>query len=120
MANQIVHIEVGVTDLLNAKKFYKKSFPHWKIEKQDDIPDYYSCEIDNDNLSMGIRLVDSIEGKGSILFYVNVDDINESIQRITQVGGKVIMEKTYLGEKYGYISRLEDPFGNIIGVWSKS
>ena len=120
MVNHIVHLELGVTNLMDGVKFYKSVFPNWKITKEEGVPDYYFCRDsdDKDNLSLGLGLVENIDGVGSIRFYVNVGDINESIQRITEAGGKVLMEKTKLGGNNGFISRFEDPFGNIIGIWS--
>jgi len=120
MSNTIVHTEIGVTRLADGAKFYKLVFPHWKLVKSDAIPDHYFVEdTDNNDLSLGIYLTDEIKDHGSINIYIDVGDIPAAIQRITEAGGRVLMEKTAIGGENGYISRFEDPFGNHIGIWSK-
>ena len=121
MQNNIVHLEIGVTSLVEAVKFYKLAFPEWKINKAP-FPDYYFVSnVENgNNLSMGIGLVSEVTDQGSIIFYVDVGDLPEAMQRITNAGGKILIEKTQVDGDNGYISRFEDPFGNRIGIWSET
>ena len=121
MSNDIVHLEIGVTNLTEAVKFYKLAFPDWSIDKAP-FPDYYFAKSANNvsNISIGIGLVEEIIDQGSIIFYIDVGDIPEAMQRITTAGGKILIEKTELGGNNGFISRFEDPFGNRIGIWSNT
>ncbi|MHA2503837.1 MAG: VOC family protein [Candidatus Kariarchaeaceae archaeon] len=121
MNNSIVHLQIGVPNLPDGVKFYKLAFPEWKIEKAS-FPDYYfvNNEGGRTNLSIGIGLVDEVQPRGNIIFYVDVGDIPAAMQRITEAGGKILIEKTPLSGENGFISRFEDPFGNLIGIWSES
>ena len=117
--NNIVHLEFGVNDLLEAKKFYSHVL-HWKMDLSDELPDYMFVEYDENNpdLSLGISLNDNPKN-GSIVFYVRVNDIDPVLSQILDYGGKLILTKTPLPGNRGFIGRFEDPFGNIIGIWSR-
>jgi len=121
LPNRIVHLELGVTDLTEAVKFYKQVFPGWKIKRAEHIPDYYffNYGLDEEVFSGGISLVDQLSS-GSIIFYVQVDDIPTTLSTITQAGGKVLLEKSPLPGEEGYIGRFEDPSGNMLGIWSQT
>jgi predicted enzyme related to lactoylglutathione lyase len=118
--NNIVHFQFGVTDLLRAKQFYSKVFS-WKFHSSDTMPDYLYFDIGGDiTMSGGIQLVDGPVTTGNVRVYIQVKDINYTLERIVEYNGKVILEKTKLSDEGGYIARFEDPFGNIMGIWSGS
>ena len=49
--------------------------------------------------------------------YFSVDDINETLRRITANGGKVLMPRTSIGQ-YGAIAQYEDTEGNRLALHS--
>lgn len=117
--NDIVHIEFGVTNILRAQQFYQKVFK-WKVE-DSDIPDYLFVEFENKstNLSLGIELSDYPTLR-SVVFYINVTNISETLELVLKHGGKVILEKQQLPGNRGFIGKFEDPFGNQIGIWQET
>ncbi|MCY3413572.1 MAG: VOC family protein [Candidatus Heimdallarchaeota archaeon] len=114
--NQFVHVDISVTDLLKARKFYSKVFD-WKINDAPSMTDYLF--FDTGNIEGGIGLTHDKPSSGTTIFYVNVENIEAKLQLITELGGKIILERTPLGGNHGYIGRFEDPFGNVIGIWTK-
>ena len=52
--------------------------------------------------------------------YVQVEDIPETLAKISTLGGKVEKEKTEIGGDYGFYAIFRDPSGNRLGLWSKT
>ena len=50
---------------------------------------------------------------------IQVEDIPKTLEEITKYGGKIIQEKTEIGNDYGFYAVFEDNSGNILGVWSQ-
>ena len=87
MGNEIVHIDLNVTNLTEGVKFYKLVFPSWNIEKAKGMADYYFVTDESmpANFSLGIGLANEV-GTGSTVIYINVGDIPAAMQRITNAG----------------------------------
>jgi uncharacterized protein len=52
-----------------------------------------------------------------ILIYMNVEDIEDTLDKVDSNGGKTLMPKTSLGE-YGFIAHFQDSEGNRLGLHS--
>ena len=116
--NHFVHVEFAVNDLLIAKKFYSRVFS-WEITDNPAFPDYLFFNTGDEEFSGGLSLTQSKPTTGTSVFYINVSDINDKLQVVTENGGKIILEKTTLPGDQGFIGRFEDPFGNILGIWTR-
>ncbi|MCK5297680.1 MAG: hypothetical protein KAJ76_02155, partial [Candidatus Heimdallarchaeota archaeon] len=57
--------------------------------------------------------------KGEINLNIQVEDIPKTLEMIIKNGGKVIQEKTEIGNDYGFYASFEDNSGNILSVWSQ-
>ncbi len=119
--HNIVHIQIKVTDLELAMKFYHEIFD-WKIYISP-IADYLAIyEIDElgEYVGGGFLLSDSVPQDSNILLFINTDNIIKSLKKIVDNGGKIVAEKTPLPGKHGFSAKFSDPFGNIIGLFSES
>ncbi|MGH3968392.1 MAG: VOC family protein [Mycobacterium sp.] len=107
MANVVNYFEVGTPDAGATSAFYGGLFG-WQIGE-----------------SGGYRMVDAAlggvwdtaeTGCGSwAIFYVQVDDVQASINKASELGAKVVVPFTDNGPLE--FAHLQDPQGNRFGVW---
>ncbi|MHA2100130.1 MAG: VOC family protein [Candidatus Kariarchaeaceae archaeon] len=119
MINNLVHMDIGVTDLEKAKKFYETIF-NWKIYKLPEMPDAYFFSVDKENELAGgeLSLTDNTIRTGSVILYFNVDDIESTLIKLQEIGGSVVLQKTVIPGGHGMYAQFLDPFNNKIGIWT--
>lgn len=113
----IVHFDISVNDMERAKKFYEGMF-NWKIEKfPNDFMEYCYIETQNANGEKGIN-----GGMGKrekdwqhITNYVQVNSIDEAIEKVKRLGGKVIEPKMEV-PTVGFIATCYDTEDNVFGL----
>ncbi len=52
-----------------------------------------------------------------VLIYMNVEDVEETLDKVDGSGGKTLMPKTSIGA-YGFIAHFQDSEGNRLGLHS--
>jgi uncharacterized protein len=111
MPNPVVHFEIGSRDLKACKDFYSKVFD-WKIEDKG-----HATIVQKEEGGIGGHL-NSLghEPHTYILFYVQVEDINASLGKITALGGKTVVPKQDL--PFGSFAWFTDPQGNTLGLFT--
>jgi predicted enzyme related to lactoylglutathione lyase len=89
----------------------------WKIDKAPGI-DYFRIQTDSEkgNGIAGGLLNRPIQGPRSWVHYVLVDSIDQTIERIQALGGKLLRPKTAV-PKTAWYAVVEDPEGNIFAVY---
>ncbi len=74
--------------------------------------------FDGENVGGGFSDVkDPFPQPGQVVVYLSSDDIDADIQRVEELGGKVVMPKTSIGAM-GWIAMFTDPTGNYVGFWT--
>ena len=53
-----------------------------------------------------------------MLVYIRVDDVDASLERITEAGGEIVLARTEEGEGLAYAT-FSDPAGNFLGVFQE-
>jgi predicted enzyme related to lactoylglutathione lyase len=89
----------------------------WKLDQAPGI-DYFQIQTGPPE-SGGIRggmLRRPIPGPRSWVHYVSVDSIDEMVERVQNLGGKLIREKAAV-PKVAWYAVVEDPDGNIFAMW---
>ena len=120
--NAISWFEIPVSDFDRAKDFYQKIF------------DFEMPEMEIGPLRMGIFLHERDKGIGGAIckgdgytpagangpkVYLNGGtDLDIVLNRVDTAGGKVLMDKTNIGEDYGNIGLFADTEGNVVGIYS--
>jgi hypothetical protein len=116
--NWVSWVEIPVSDFKRAKQFYERVF-------LTDIE-----EMDLGNLLMGVFPHGNIgcalcenefykPGNHGPLVYLNANsNLDESIDRILQNGGKVLVEKRLISPEHGYMAVFEDTEGNRLALHS--
>ncbi|MCK4428654.1 MAG: VOC family protein [candidate division Zixibacteria bacterium] len=115
MNHSICHIEIPTTDMEKATKFYEGLFG-WKI-KMEPGSDYAFFDTGTEP-GGGIMKTDKVSqptGMG-LTFYVLVDSIEDTLSKAEKLGGKLVKEKTAVGDM-GWFGLFSDLDGNVIGIW---
>lgn len=118
MGNPGVWMEIPVTDLERAKKFYGAVFGYqfqmneshgYKMAMFTAAPDKYGC---GGALIQGDSYVPSYDGA---VVYLSTPSIETTLKKVAQAGGKTVQDKKSIGE-YGFIAFFEDSEGNRIAL----
>jgi len=117
LENKIAHIEIPCKDVKMAKEFFESVFK-WEIQFDTDFPDFAFFKSGEEGVGGAFQKSDKI-AKGEIKLYLLVEDIPKVLEKITKNGGKVIQEKTEIGNDFGFFALFEDNSGNILGLWSQ-
>lgn len=116
MSNSVTHFEIYGTDLPELGEFYKQLFG-WTVEKAPGV-DYYMIQTSAGE-TKGIRgglTHRPIPEPRSWVHYVAVESIDEVLERLTSLGGRVMRGKSAV-PKTAWYAIVEDPQGNIFAVW---
>jgi uncharacterized protein len=112
MSGEIVHIEIpGSADTTQARAFWAALFGWQFMEVSGSPAEYFLARISKDQGAA----VSGIEPKRGIRPYFEVDDINASIIRITELRGEVYEKMSIPGS--GWFALCRDPHGNQFGLW---
>jgi uncharacterized protein len=111
MAHPVVHFEVTGKDFEELQGFYTELFG-WKTQKTPgDIP-YAMVEKEAAGIGGGIGRAQN--GDGHLTFYVETDDLQSTLDKAEQLGGKTVMPVTELPQVT--IALVSDPAGNMVGL----
>jgi predicted enzyme related to lactoylglutathione lyase len=118
MANPFVHLELYTDDLAKAKTFYGRLFD-WKLQDlpmpAEGVGGTYTM-IDVGGGTGGGMLRNPRPGGSHWLAYVGVDDVSASLGKARDLGAKVVMDKTAVGDR-GWMAILTDPTGAEFALW---
>ena len=116
MANPFVHVELHTQDVAAAKKFYSSLFG-WKLEDMP-MPEGGTYTMVNVGEGVGGGMMKNPDPKvpPHWLAYVGVDNVEASTKRAQELGGKVHLGVTTVGD-YGWMSVIQDPTGAYFALW---
>ncbi|MCM8529184.1 MAG: VOC family protein [Lentisphaeraceae bacterium] len=120
--NPVNWFEIPVKNISRAKDFYE-SILGYPLNENDmgDIKMAWFPIQEGQQGAAGTL----VEGNGyepstsGTLVYINVEDIETTLDKIIDNGGKVIRPKMNVGE-YGYVAHFEDIEGNRVALHSQS
>jgi len=116
MANPFVHVELHTNDLARAKEFYSKLFT-WKLQDMPMPGGGSYTMIDVCGGTGGGMMVNQAPGTPPHwMSYVGVDDINAATRKAKDLGAKVVVDVTEVGQ-YGTMSVITDPTGATLALW---
>lgn len=115
MKNPVVHFEIRSQDPAALHEYYGKLFD-WRIEHHEAI-DYrvISTKDKEDQAGINGGLGATGGAPNSVTFYVQVDDIEERLQKAVELGGTVIMPVTTIPGAVTF-AMFADPQGNCVGL----
>jgi predicted enzyme related to lactoylglutathione lyase len=127
--NKVVHFEITTDDKERAKKFYSDIFD-WQI-RDDKMPGdmTYTSAITapiheetyapKEPGAINGALIERDSSLKSPVITIEVDDIEEYLEKIEAAGGTAVGEK---GEVpgMGFYAYFKDTEGNILGLWQNA
>ncbi|WP_193509717.1 VOC family protein [Cryobacterium sp. BB736] len=125
MTGRVVHFEIPADDFGRATEFYRSAFG-WDISPVPDIDyamlgttpsDENGAPTDSGAINGGLMLRDA--DRKSPIVTIDVDDIEQALEKITTLGGRMVMPKQdVLG--MGYSAYFTDSEGNLMGLWQNA
>lgn len=116
----IVHFDISADNPERAKHFYEQLFD-WKFEMIPGPMNYYLIETQDLNGEKGLgggMAKSDTAGQVSINNFIGVASIEESMEKVVELGGKIIVPKqTILGT--GYTALCEDTEKNTFGLFQQ-
>lgn len=111
---KICYIELPATDIGRASDFYSKVFG-WKIRKRGDGATAFD---DTTGEVSGTWVLGRSPGTTpGLLFYIMVDSVAATLDRIVANGGEIVQP---IGADAPEITaRFRDPSGNVIGLYQE-
>jgi len=116
VSHTICHLEIPTADVKKSGEFYRKLFG-WKID-YGWSKNYALFNTGEGQLSGGgLDSSEETRSLGSIIIYVQVDDINAMLEKAVKLGAKKVKEKTEVPNTgwYGLFTDLDD---NTIGLFT--
>lgn len=111
MGSPVIHFEITGSDGDLLKKFYGELF-EWKIDSDNPL-NYGMVAAEEGGIGGGVAKAQ--QGPGMVTFYVATDDVTASLNRVTELGGKVVLPETQATEEVS-IGLFADPEGNVVGL----
>jgi len=110
MGRPVVHWEIAAKDAKKMHEFYSKLFG-WNVNADNPM----SYGIVNTGSEQGIH-GGIFQGQGHTytMFYVDVEDIDATLQQVHAMGGKIVLPKTPIPG--GAVAQFADPEGQVIGL----
>jgi predicted enzyme related to lactoylglutathione lyase len=110
----IVHIEIPTKNGKESGEFYEKLFG-WHIEHDAQMD--YTMWDPHEGPGGGFSPVGENVKPGDVLVYVNSEDIEADLKKVTELGGTILQEKMEI-PTIGWFGIFKDPTGNMIALYT--
>ncbi len=122
MTNTFDWVEIWTKEIERTADFFKNLFG-WEIIGKDEANGSEVWIFDTgdkprlEKLQMG-GLWSKPKGESTgVVVYIVVESIDEILNRVEELGGKIIIPKTSQG--LAYRACFSDPSGNVFGLWEE-
>ena len=111
MGQPVIHFEIGCRDLAQTQKFFSQLFG-WQTQAMGP------AAMINTGAESGIQGHISALGHephNYTIFYVQVDDVQKYLDKVSSLGGKTLVPPVEIPA--GTFAWFADPEGNTVGLW---
>ena len=117
MGSPVVHWELWSENAERVAHFYQTVFD-WNIRHMPEM-NYRIVDTGGGGINGGIMTPEkSGPWPGNMAFYIDVPDLDAYGKKITDAGGKIIVEKQQV-PGMGSFSLFSDPDGRVLGIWKQ-
>ena len=108
------HIELSSKDRRKSAQFYSSVFG-WETQDFDEM-NYTTFSTGGDGPGGGFNPVTDENPAGSVMVYIQADDLEGTLRKIESAGGKVVLREMEVPGQ-GWMSIFQDLDGNTISLW---
>jgi predicted enzyme related to lactoylglutathione lyase len=109
----VTYLHIPCRDPMRAADFYETVFA-WKLRRDGDEPAFE----DATGHVIGHFVVGEPPQEAGIIPYVYVDDVDQTVARITGSGGIIAGDPRPEGTLQ--VATFRDPEGNLLGIWTQT
>ncbi len=113
MDHKIVHVELTASDHKAISKFYADVFG-WESNHIDEMN--YTTFKAGDGVAGGFNPITDQNPAGTIIVYIQTDDVTKSLEAVEKAGGKTISPEMDISNT-GKFGLFRDPQGNVMGLF---
>ncbi|HZD11757.1 MAG TPA: VOC family protein [Candidatus Binatia bacterium] len=113
MSHPIVHVEISAQDRAKLADFYSEIFG-WQFQDYPDM-NYTTFTSGEGGVGGGYNPVQEDNPAGTIVVYIAVDDVQGTLDKIEECGGKTLVPPTEI-PGVGTIAQFHDPTGNRMAI----
>ena len=110
----IVHIEFSAKDREAAALFYQELFG-WQVQQMPEAN--YATFNPGEGPGGGFSPVGENNPAGTVMVYIDTDDIEASLAKAESLGATTVYPKTEIPNT-GWFAFFKDPTGNIVGLYT--
>jgi len=122
MKNAINFFEIPASNYKRAVNFYEKLLGQQLLH--DEIQGVKMAFFRSDEKTIGGAICMGTgykpSAKGVVFYFNGGGDLNNLLERVEPLGGKVVLRKTEIGAGMGNFAFFIDPEGNKVGLHSKN
>ncbi|MGC4175270.1 VOC family protein [Demequina sp.] len=108
--------EIPVTDMDRAVAFYE-AILEASLTRMTVGTEVATLPSDDDGVGGALSLDGRKPSQEGSLVYLSVEDISAVLARVPGAGGEVVLERTEIGNDYGFYGYLIDSEGNKVGLF---
>jgi predicted enzyme related to lactoylglutathione lyase len=113
MAGKVVHFEIPIDDPARATDFYAKAFG-WALDQWGPV-EYWTTAA-GEGEGIGGALTRRSDDVPSLVFYIEVDDIDAALAAVESAGGSRVTERMPI-PTVGWSAFFRDSEGNRVGLF---
>ena len=118
MGQPVVHWEFWSPDPGRVSTFYSQVFG-WSMREIPQM-NYHLAETGGTGgINGGIMTPQKGEWPAKLTLYIDVDDIDAYLAKVTDAGGKVLVPKQEI-PGVGFMALFSDPDDRVIGLWKQT
>ena len=120
MPNPVAFFELGGRDASALGEIYGSLFG-WTVEpfgKSAAGTDFFHVHPEQGGIAGGILETNEGMPPNYVMFYVGVDDLQASLEKVESLGGKTVVPPMPIPNNMGQIAVFMDPEDNVIGLHS--
>lgn len=116
MPNPVVHFEIAGSNGQQLQDFYGRLFD-WQVDA--DNPFQYGSVDTQTGVGINGGISGANEPNNRVTFYVQVPDIQATLDKAESLGGKTIMPPDEIPGMGITLAMFTDPSGNVIGLMKR-